>query len=197
MSANMAMAHEQDGPAPAEVDESPASPPVSVVDRVGEVVSPLLEAQGYDLVLVEYVGSILRLYIDLLDPAGADEGGEADRDGLPPGVGIDDCTKVSRWVSDVLDAEGLSDVIPGRYNLEVSSPGLDRPLARPKDFIRFAGREAKITLHAHDAQGFGGRRRFRGRIASAQETGIEFEVDGQLLHFGYAMIEQARLVPEF
>lgn len=170
-----------------------------ITGRVDGAVRPLLEREGYDLVLVEYLGPsrILRLYIDLLAPQGPKDG-----------VGIDDCTQVSRWVSDLLDAEGITDAIEGAFNLEVSSPGLDRPLTRPKDYVRFVGREAKLTLVASVADQAGpevhqeireGRRRFRGTIRSADEAssgGLTLQVDGTDYTIRYGWIEQARLVPE-
>ena len=173
--------------------------PAEVAGRVDAAVRPLLAGEGYDLILVEYLAPshILRLYIDRLT-------GRAEDDLAPPppgaGVGIDDCTRVSRWVGDVLDAEGLSDRIPGSYNLEVSSPGLDRPLARPVDFRRFLGREAKINTHAGAVPSAPGRRRFKGTLRKADEGpegGVELDVDGSLHAIPYGAIESARLVPEF
>src|SRR5690606_3611643 len=102
-------------------------------------------------------------------------------------------------------AEGISDTIEGAFNLEVSSPGLDRPLPRPKDFVRFTGREARVTLRAdlqaHDAPEAvrQGRRRFKGVIQSAEEAsegGIVLRVDGADYPIRYEWIEQARLVPD-
>lgn len=83
---------------------------IRIEERVAQAVSPVLERDGYDLVLVEYLpaGHILRLYID-------HEGG----------VSIDDCSKVSHTVGDILDGEGVTEAIDGSFNLEVSSPGLD------------------------------------------------------------------------
>lgn len=163
--------------------------PVRITDRVADAVRPLLEGEGYDLILVEYLGSaqILRLYIDLLDV----EAGAA--------VGIEDCTRVSRWVSDVLDATGITDEIPGAFNLEVSSPGLDRPLVRAKDFRRFAGSLVRLTTRGDVPGASAGRRRFKGRLEEADEDesgGIRIEVDGKAYAIRYELIDQARLVPE-
>lgn len=155
-------------------------------EMVGNKVRPLLGREGFDLVLVEYVprSRILRLYIDREDAAG---GAESDS------VTIDDCSSVSRLVSDVLDGEGISDQIDGRYTLEVSSPGLDRPLTRPKDFQRFEGNEVKVsTLEPLD-----GRKRFRGKLLGADEHAFRVDVDGKEWTIGYAQVEKARLVPEF
>lgn len=174
----------------AQIESSQDSmPPGTLSERVEAEVRPLLAAEGYDLILIEHINpsGILRLFID------------SDK---PGGIGIDDCTKVSRWVSDLLDGSGISDTIPGAYRLEVSSPGLDRPLTRPADFCRFArsGRqEAKVTLRVDATQEFDGRRRFAGVLREADESaegGIRIEVDGKTYALRYEMIEQARLVPD-
>ena len=161
--------------------------PQEVPTTVEDAVRPLLESEGYDLILVEFVPAshILRLYVDKPD--------------APGGVGIQDCTQVSRWVSDLLDAQGLTDRIAGSFNLEVSSPGLDRPLVRPRDFCRFVGRQARLTTHPGAVSAQPSRRRFSGRLVAAgqgADEGIEIEVDGESFSIRYGMIEQARLVPE-
>ena len=105
---------------------------------------------GYELVDTERsAGGLLRVYIDRV---ANDPNGEF--------VNVDDCEKVSRAVSPMLDVE---DVIDARYHLEVSSPGIDRPLVRPSDFDDWSGFEAKIELN----QPVDGRKRFRGRGACA------------------------------
>ena len=133
-----------------------------------------------ELVLAEYVSGqgVLRLFIDK-------EGG----------VTLDDCATVSRLVGDLLDAEGLSDAIDGRYRLEVSSPGLDRPLVKPEHFQRFVGSRAKLTTKLpHD-----GRRRFEGEILEADAMSIRLRGEDEVgeWSFPYEMIEKARLIPEF
>lgn len=163
----------------------------SMPEVIERVVRPLLTAEGYDLVLVEHIGPsrILRLYIDKLDaPVDPKEG-----------IGIEDCSRVSRWVSDVLDNEGVTEAIAGPFNLEVSSPGLDRPLVRPRDYCRFVGSEIRVAAHRDAAERFAGRRRFTGMLRGADtgaEGGIRLEVDGRVFEIGYGMIEQARLVPQ-
>ncbi|HTP63939.1 MAG TPA: ribosome maturation factor RimP [Geobacteraceae bacterium] len=101
---------------------------IDVVARVTELAEPLAASLGLELVEVEYRQEggrmVLRLFID--------------REG---GVTLDDCAAVSRELAEILDVE---DFIHGRYNLEVSSPGLDRPLKKPEDYERFAGRLVKI-----------------------------------------------------
>lgn len=149
-----------------------------ITTAVQTAASSLLESHGYDLVLVEFVphGAILRLYVD-----------------HPKGVSIDDCQKVSGWVSDILDAEGISDKMGGRYHLEVSSPGLDRPLTRPKDFARFVGSTVQLSTRSP----IDGRRRFQGELAASSPEGVELVVDGRTFAIAYGVIERARLVPKF
>ena len=147
-------------------------------DAVHESVSTLLEAEGYDLVLVEFIqrSRILRLYVD-------SEGG----------ITLDDCTKVSHLVGDVLDAEEVEGSLTGQYTLEVSSPGLDRPLTRPKDFKRFVGSRTKLTTKEPTA----GRHKFTGELLSATDSAIQIDVDGQSVEIAYGLNDRARLVPEF
>jgi len=147
-------------------------------NKVQETLSGLLEAEGYDLVLVEFVprSRVLRLYVDK-------EGG----------LTLDNCATVSHLVGDVLDAEGLDDSLNGKYTLEVSSPGLDRPLTRPKDFIRFVGSKAKLTTKQPTA----GRHKFTGELLSATDLVIEIDVDGEPVEIAYDLIDRARVVPEF
>ena len=147
-------------------------------DKVQEALSGLLEAEGFDLVLVEFVprSRVLRLFVDK-------EGG----------VTLDNCTTVSHLVGDVLDAEVLDDSLKGKYTLEVSSPGLDRPLTRPKDFIRFVGSKAKLTTREPMA----GRHKFTGELLSATDLVIQIDVDGEPVEIAYDLIDRARVVPEF
>jgi ribosome maturation factor RimP len=95
-------------------------------------------------------------------------------------VTVDDCADVSRQVSAILDVE---DPIPGSYRLEVSSPGLDRPLVRPDDFRRFQGETIKVHLQ----RALDGRRNFTGRLV---------EVDNERYKLSFSAIERAKLVPQ-
>ena len=150
----------------------------NIPSQVEQAVAPVLARDGYELVLCEYVprSAILRLFID--------------REG---GVTIDDCSRVSQIVGDLLDAEGISDRIPGRYHLEVSSPGLDRPLVRPRDFQRFAGHEITVTTREPLE---GGRKNFKGSLAQAGERDCQVVVDGHAYTIPYDVIARAKLVPE-
>lgn len=144
---------------------------------VEQAVTPVLAGHGFELVLVEYIprGAVLRLFID--------------RDG---GVSIDDCARVSQIVGDLLDAEGISDRIPGRYHLEVSSPGLDRPLVKPRDYTRFVGQQVNVTTR----EPLAGRRNFKGTLAAAADKQIQVVIDGVTHAISYDDIARAKLVPE-
>ena len=114
------------------------------IDRIREITDRVAAAEGLELVDVEIVGrgrsAVLRIFLD-----------------KPGGIAIRDCEQVSRQVGAILDVE---DLLPGRYTLEVSSPGLDRRLVKPADYERFAGKQVKLVLKAPQE----GRRRFRGLL---------------------------------
>ena len=119
------------------------------------------------------------------------------RDGLvrvfidkPEGVDLTDCEIVSKQLSAVLDVE---DPLPGKYTLEVSSPGLDRKLTKPSHFQRFLGETVRVKLRFPVS----GRRNFRGTLNAADEQKITVEVDGETFSLEIAMIESARLVPSY
>lgn len=106
-------------------------------------------------------------------------------------VEIDDCEVASRELSAMLDVE---DPIPGHYVLEVSSPGIDRPLFSAAQFARFVGAEAKVTLRAP----VDGRRRLRGRIAAVEGENITLDMEGdKRIEFVHVDVESARLVPDW
>ena len=141
--------------------------------EIAELLGPTIESLGLELLGIEYLpapgGATLRLYIDV--PASAQEG-EPERT-----VGIDDCEAVSREVSAQLD---VADPISGNYTLEVSSPGLDRPLFSLAQFARFAGAQAKVALKLPQD----GRRRLQGTILRVDGEQVAFEVDGKELVVG-------------
>jgi ribosome maturation factor RimP len=150
----------------------------TLAQDVEQAVLPVLARDGYELVQVEYVPRqrVLRLFVDHVARS----------------ITVDDCARISHVVGDLLDAEGLSDKIPGRYHLEVSSPGLDRPLVKPRDFARFVGKRAQVTTHELTD----GRRNFTGELAAADEQGFRIVVDGQPYSIAYAQVAKAKLVPE-
>jgi ribosome maturation factor RimP len=177
--------------------------------RLIALMEPLLERLGYELVELEYVpnrgNALLRIYIDRLaaDDSVADDredestvtlneadevedGGETLRES---GIGIDDCERVSREVSALLDVE---DPIPSAYTLEVSSPGEDRVLRTRAHFDRFAGSRVHVELKVPRE----GRKRYTGLLKSIDDVGVELEVDRQPVTVRFDEIEKARLAPE-
>ncbi len=147
-------------------------------EQVEQAITPLLSRHGYEIVLIEIIARshVLRLYVD--------------REG---GVSIDDCSTVSHMVGDLLDAEGFSDRISGSYELEVSSPGLDRPLVKPAHFQKVLGKQVRITTF----EPISGRRKFMGKLVAADDAAAQIEVDGQVYAIPHKGIASARLVPEF
>jgi len=148
-----------------------------IVDKIKEIASPICESVGVDLYWVELAGSlkhpIVRIYIDAVD-----------------GIGIDDCVAVSQRLSPVLDVE---DAIHGSYDLEVSSPGVNRILRDCKDFRVHKGEIAKVKMS--EAQD--GRRNFKGRIKSCDERVLSLEVDGRDVSLPLSEIDRANLEYEF
>jgi ribosome maturation factor RimP len=147
-------------------------------ERLRELLRPGVEALGFELVDAELVGGgrypTLRVYID-----------------SPQGITVDDCADVSRQLSAILDVE---DPIPGSYTLEVSSPGLDRPLVTPGDFRKRAGETVKLRLRSPLD---GGRRNFTGRLVETKDDRIVIDVDNERFELAFDAIERARLVPKF
>lgn len=103
-------------------------------------------------------------------------------------MNVEDCAQLSRALSEFLDRE---DPIEGEYVLEVSSPGIDRPLTRITDFARWSGHEAKLELAAPDANG---RKRFKGLLLGLDGNDVVFEVDGQRMKIPFRAIAEAKLV---
>ncbi len=157
-------------------------------DEIAALLSPTVASLGLELLGIEYLpapgGATVRLYIDV-PPAE-----EAGADGEPRLVGIDDCAAVSREVSAQLDVE---DPITGNYTLEVSSPGVDRPLFGAAQFQRFVGETAKVTLKLPQD----GRRRLQGRILRVQGDAIVFALDSGEFEVVADNIDKGRLVPDW
>ena len=156
------------------------------MDKAGEIaalLAPTVRALGLDLLGAEYLpapgGAVLRLYIDVPENAAAERN-----------VGIEDCERVSREVSAQLD---VADPISGNYTLEVSSPGLERPLFDAAQFARFAGEAAKVALKLPQD----GRRRLQGRILRVDGDNVAFDVDGNELVVAVDNIDKAKLVPDW
>lgn len=137
----------------------------------------VVEPMGYELVGVEYLsgyqgGNLLRVYID-----------------SEHGIQVEDCTRVSHQLSGVLDVE---DPIQGEYNLEVSSPGMDRPLFDEAHFERFAGHVVSIRL----APGIEKRRNYKGILKGMDDGNVVLEVEDELISLPLDRISEARLIPE-
>ncbi len=157
-------------------------------DDITALLAPTVAAMGLELLGVEYLpapgGALLRLYIDVPQAQAGQAGVE------PRQVGIEDCEAVSREVSAQLDVE---DPISGNYTLEVSSPGLERPLFGAAQFARFAGEAAKVTLKLPQD----GRRRLQGTILRVEGSTVVFDVDGAEFAADASNIDKARLVPDW
>jgi len=140
-----------------------------------KLLEPAVERLGYELADLEVrlgaKGWLIRVFID-----------------KPEGIDLDDCEKVSQAVSALLDVE---DPVPGNYNLEVSSPGLDRKLTKVEHFQRFEGETLKVQMRFP----IEGRRRFRGTLVSLDDENIVLEVDGESHSLPLKTIDTARLVP--
>lgn len=150
-------------------------------ERLLAVLEPVVEGLGYELVELEFKAGagVLRIFIDRPEPGDEEEG-----------VTLDDCERVSHQVSAVLDVE---DPIPGAYNLEISSPGLERPLRKPAHYERFLGERAKVELAVPQD----GRKRYTGFLRSVEDGHLVIEVDGQEHRLPLGDIERARLAPQF
>lgn len=150
---------------------------LSIAGQVGSLVEPILEEMGYELVDVEYVSSfgrwILRLFVDK-------EGG----------VTIGDCARISQELGDLID---VKEFIRHEYYLEVSSPGLDRPLKKEKDLSRAVGKRVKVRL----ASPVNGRRNFAGVLVHYSDGILHLKVDGQEVALPWPDVEKANLMFEF
>ena len=147
-----------------------------------ELIEPVVNGMGFDLIEIEHFPNpkhgVLRLFID--KPAGSED----------DGVVIEDCSAVSRQISALIDVE---DPIRGQFNLEVSSPGLDRPLRRLQDFQRFTGSLVKLKT----VMPLEGQRNFKGRLLEASEDVVVIETDAEEISLPMNAIEKARIVPEY
>lgn len=152
-------------------------------DEIATLLAPTVASMGLELLGIEYLpapgGALLRVYIDVP---------QADADSRL--VGIEDCEAVSREISAQLDVE---DPISGNYTLEVSSPGLERPLFGAAQFARFVGETAKVVLKLPQD----GRRRLQGAILRVDGQALAFEVDGAEFVVDAANVEKAKLVPDW
>lgn len=145
-----------------------------VAGKVEEIAQRVAESEGIELVQVEVLGGgsqrVVRIYID-----------------KPEGVSHADCELISQQVGTILDVE---DVIPGRYTLEVSSPGVERRLSKPKDFERFLGKKAKVTLK----EPVDNQRHWEGTLAGFEDGVISLDADGgRTVRFRHEQVDKANL----
>lgn len=142
--------------------------------ELNSLLESTLQGLGYEMVDLEMsnYGKLLRLFID-----------------KPGGVNIDDCALVSNHISRLLAVEMDFDY----DRLEVSSPGLDRPLRKEADFVRFCGEKAQIKLRVP----LQGRKKFVGTLKSVQDGQVQLDVEGNIVDFALSNIDKARLVPQF
>ena len=147
----------------------------SDTNEIGDVIEPSLEAMGYRVVRIAFLGA-----------RGATLQIMAERRDDQP-MTVDDCAEISRTVSALLD---VADPIAGAYTLEVSSPGIDRPLVRPEDYERFAGFEARIEL----SEPIAGRKRFRGRLIGGDAESVRLHAEEGEVTLPLSTIARAKLV---
>jgi len=148
---------------------------LSAIAQLEPIIAPAVEASGYRLVRLRLMGDKRKTLQVMAERAD----GQMD---------VEDCARLSRALADLLERE---DAIEGEYVLEVSSPGIDRPLTRLMDFARWAGHEARLELTVPDAQG---RKRFKGLLLGLDGGDVMIEVEGQRLLFPHAGIAEAKLV---
>lgn len=151
---------------------------MATTSEIWSLIQPVVEGLGYELVDVEFrphsKNGLLRVYID-----------------KEAGIQVEDCTLVSRQISAMLDVE---DPIPGHFDPEISSPGLDRPLRKAEDYQRFTGEMVKIKMGMPDLKG---QRNFTGLLKGLKENDVVIVIDGETHYLPLGGIEKAHLVPQF
>lgn len=149
----------------------------TIHDKLYEIITPVVEGLGYELVGIEYLPqgkhSLLRIYID-----------------QEAGITLDDCEKVSRQVSAVMDVE---DPLTNNYNLEISSPGMERPLFVEAHYLRFAGHQVFVRMSFP----VDGRRKFEGTLLGVEAGDVLLEIDEEQFRLPLAQVDKAHLVPQF
>lgn len=157
------------------------------INAVEAALQPVCAAHGVELVQVlhqrEPDGAVLRVLIERPDA-------ESQPDGVG-GVTLDDCTTVSRALSSLIDEQ--PELVPGSFRLEVSSPGVERPLVRPSDYQRFAGREIRIKLLAP----LNNRRKFEGTLLGLDEQRVKLDAGDEQIMIPLGDISKANLVYRF
>ena len=143
------------------------------------LLEPVVTSMDFEFVGLEYISqgrhSILRIYID-----------------AEQGIGVDDCAAVSRQLSAVLDVE---DPIASEYSLEISSPGLNRPLFKLEQYAKFIGEDVKFKTIRPQLEN--GQRKFKGRISAVENDNVLFEIEDQILTVAFADIDSANIIAKF
>ena len=152
----------------------------TTIDKARVLLEPLLEAEGYELLDIEYKQEsgrwVLRLFVD-----------------KPGGVNLEDCVQLTSVVGPYLDVE---DIIPQEYNLELSSPGLNRPLTKPQHFVQALGK--RIRVKAKKPQGKPPRQVWKGRLLNVSERAVELDIEAAgTFWIEFAEIAKANLEYEF
>ncbi|MDE0116192.1 MAG: ribosome maturation factor RimP [bacterium] len=143
---------------------------MSVADSVGELLAPLFHGRGLEVYDLTFGGGVLRIIVD-----------------KPGGVSLDEVAGASKVVSRLLDD---NDLVPGRYTLEITSPGLERPLRRPEHYARAVGETISVKLGPHVE----GQRRIQGLLVECDHDGIAIEDGGVPQHVPFTDIAKARTV---
>ncbi len=147
--------------------------------QLENLLEPVVSSMDYEFVGLEFISqgrhSILRIYIDSEN-----------------GVGVDDCANVSRQLSAVLDVE---DPIASEYSLEISSPGLNRPLFKLSQYEQFIGEEVKFKTIRPQLEN--GQRKFKGTITAVENNNVVFDIDNEVLSVPFTDIDKANIVAKF
>ncbi len=146
-------------------------------EELEQIIEPAVSVLGFEMLGIEYVSqgrhSLLRVYIDSEN-----------------GVNVDNCADASRQISAILDVE---DPIKGEYTLEVSSPGIDRPLFKPSHFDKVVNETVAVRLSVPKE----GRRKFKGELVAVDDTGITMVIDDENYDIAFSEIEKAHLVAKW
>ncbi|MEA3404147.1 MAG: ribosome maturation factor RimP [Pseudomonadota bacterium] len=149
---------------------------MTIEQKLEDLFKPAIESMGFELWAIEYMAagrhSTLRVFVDKLG-----------------GINVDDCAAISRQLSAIMDVE---DPISDRYMLEVSSPGLDRPLIKPEHFKRYEGKSVRVRA----AIAILGRKKINGKLVKVTDEQIEVEVEGEIYEIPFDLIDKANLVVE-
>lgn len=140
--------------------------------RLIRIIEPVVKDMGFNLVLLEFKSGVLQILAE--DPKTGN-------------LSLDDCTAINKMLGPLLEVE---DPIPGAYTLEISSPGIDRPLTKAEDFAKYAGYDAKVELD----ESMDGQRRFRGKIMGVKDEFVTLLVDKVEHRLDIAAMKKARLV---